>query len=55
MPFIFLDESGDLGFNFKKSDTSKIFIVTLLFVDENKKTIEKIVKNTHAELKPLFS
>lgn len=50
MPFIFLDESGDLGFNFKKAGTSKIFIVTLLFVDENKKAIEKIVKNTHAEL-----
>ena len=25
MGYIFLDESGDLGFNFKKKKTSKVF------------------------------
>lgn len=51
MAYIFLDESGDLGFNFKKKRTSKIFIVTFLFVEGSKKPIEKIVKKTHLELK----
>jgi hypothetical protein len=41
--YIFMDESGDLGFDFRKSKTSKFFIVTFLFC-ENKKPIEKIVK-----------
>lgn len=43
MAYIFLDESGDLGFNFKKKKTSKYFIITFLFVKEKNK-IEKIVK-----------
>lgn len=47
MAFIFLDESGDLGFKNKKS--SKYFIITCLF-SENKRQIEKIVKKTHSEL-----
>lgn len=47
MAFIFLDESGDLGFKSKKS--SKYFIITCLF-SENKRQIEKIVKKTHSEL-----
>ena len=41
--YIFMDESGDLGFDFRKSKTSKFFIVTFLFC-EYKKPIEKIVK-----------
>jgi hypothetical protein len=51
MAYIFLDESGDLGFNFKKKGTSKFFIVTFLFIEESKNPIEKIVKKTHSELK----
>ena len=47
MAFIFLDESGDLGFKNKKS--SRYFIITCLFT-ENKRQIEKIVKKTHSEL-----
>lgn len=31
--FIFLDESGDLGFDFSKKATSKIFVITLLVCD----------------------
>ena len=50
MAYIFLDESGDLGFDFKKKKTSKFFIVTCLFT-ESKAPIEKIVKKTHSELK----
>lgn len=50
MAYIFLDESGDLGFDFKKKKTSKYFIVTCLFT-ESKAPIEKIVKKTHSELK----
>ena len=44
MAYIFLDESGDLGFNFKKKKTSRYFIVTLLYT-ERKEPLEKIVKN----------
>lgn len=38
-----MDESGDLGFNFKKKKTSQFFVVTFLFC-EDKKPIEKIIK-----------
>lgn len=43
MAYIFLDESGDLGFNFKKKKTSKYFVITFLFVKEKNPT-EKMVK-----------
>ncbi len=49
MAYIFLDESGDLGFDFTKKKTSKVFVITCLFT-ENKRPIEKIVKKTHSEL-----
>jgi len=45
-----LDESGDLGFNFKKNGTTNFFIITFL-VTEDKRLLEKIVKKTHSELK----
>ena len=44
MAYIFLDESGDLGFDFKKKKTSKYFVITLLFSQE-KNALEKMVKN----------
>jgi len=47
MAYIFLDESGDLGFNFKKKKTSKYFIVACLFVKEER-PIEKIAKKIFA-------
>ena len=50
MAYIFLDESGDLGFDFNKTRSSAFFVITCLMVD-NKRTIEKIVGKTHAELK----
>lgn len=53
MAYIFLDESGDLGFNFDKKGTSKFFVITCLFV-KNKRPIEKVVKKTHSELKKKY-
>ena len=53
MAYIFLDESGDLGFDFRKKKTSKFFVVTCLFTG-NKRPIEKIVKKTHSELKKKY-
>lgn len=43
MAYIFLDESGDLGFDFKKSKTSKFFVITCLFIN-SKSAVEGIVK-----------
>lgn len=49
MSYIFLDESGDLGFDPKKKN-SKYFMVTIL-ATLDKKPIEKVVKKIHASLK----
>jgi len=35
MAYIFLDESGDLGFNFDKKKTSNFFLVTILFNEKH--------------------
>lgn len=48
-----MDESGDLGFDFRKKKTSKVFVITCLFV-ENKGLLEKIVKKTHSELQKKY-
>ncbi len=45
MAYIFLDESGDLGFNFEKKKTSQFFVITCLFVSQ-KGPVEKIIKKT---------
>jgi len=50
MAYIYMDESGDLGFDSSKKRTSKFFVVTLLFVPKHKRAIEKVVKKTHSEL-----
>ena len=52
MSYIFLDESGDLGFNFTKNRTSKYFVITCLFTEE-KRPIEKLVSKTHANLRKI--
>lgn len=49
MGYIFMDESGDLGFDFSKQGTSKFFLITLLFT-EHKRALEKCVKKTHSSL-----
>lgn len=49
MVYIFVDESGDLGFDFSKKKTSKFFVITFLFT-ESKRPIEKVVKKIHSQL-----
>ncbi len=49
MSYIFLDESGDLGFDFTKKRTTKYFVITLLYVHEKRK-LEKLVKVIHIGL-----
>ncbi len=52
MSYILLDESGDLGFNFKKKKTSKYFLITFLFIPTTKKRrITKIVSKVFLTLK----
>jgi hypothetical protein len=53
MSYIFLDESGDLGFNFDKLKTTKYFIITFLFIDR-KRPIEKIIRSVHASLRKKY-
>ena len=43
MSYIFLDESGDLGFDFSKKKTSKYFVVTFLLTDD-KVSVERLIK-----------
>jgi len=51
MIYIFLDESGDLGFDFSKKSVTKKFVITLLICSSNearksmKKAIERTIKN----------
>jgi ATP-dependent Lon protease len=46
--FIYLDESGDLGFNFKKGKTTKKFVITLLVCNSEavRKEFSKAVRRT---------
>ena len=50
MAYIFMDESGDLGFDFSRKGTTKYFLITFLFV-VNKRPIEKCVRKTYAGLR----
>lgn len=52
MAYIFLDESGDLGFDKSKKRASKYFIITFLIAND-KKPIEKAVKAIHSSLKKI--
>ncbi|QQS38820.1 DUF3800 domain-containing protein [Candidatus Woesebacteria bacterium] len=49
MAYVFIDESGDLGFNFQKKGTSSYFVITLLF-SSTKRSVEKVVKKTFRSL-----
>jgi hypothetical protein len=53
MSYILLDESGDLGFDFNRKGTTNYFLVTFLFC-QNKRSIEKCVRKTHATLKKKY-
>ncbi|MCA9407428.1 MAG: DUF3800 domain-containing protein [Candidatus Omnitrophica bacterium] len=50
MVHLFLDESGDLGFDFTKKKTSRVFVITCLFT-EHKRGIEKIVKKSPCSIR----
>ena len=50
MSYIFLDESGDLGFSDR---SSRWFILTIVFADNHRK-IEKCVKRVHRGLKKKY-
>ena len=50
MAYIFLDESGDLGF---KPQSSKWFIFTIVLINDHKK-IEKVIKNIRKGLKKKY-
>jgi hypothetical protein len=49
--YLYLDESGDLGFNLEKNKSSKKFVITILlcFTDnarrEFRKTVQRTLKN----------
>ncbi|MEM2112465.1 MAG: DUF3800 domain-containing protein [Candidatus Bathyarchaeia archaeon] len=51
--YIFIDESGDLGFDFSKKGTTSYFLITFLFT-KNKRPIEKCVKKVHAGLRKKY-
>lgn len=53
MKYIYIDESGDLGFNFNKRNTSKYFLVTFL-ITESRRSIEKLIKQTHKSLRKKY-
>jgi len=43
MAYIYMDESGDLGFDFAKKGTSRYFVTTCL-ITQNKRALERIVR-----------
>jgi hypothetical protein len=49
MGYIFLDESGDLGFDFTKKKTSNFFVIACLYVSD-KKVLDRIIKKTFKKL-----
>ena len=53
MYYIFMDESGNLGFNFDKRGTTSYFLITFLFT-RSKRPIEKCVKKVHLGLRKKY-
>ena len=49
MTYIYLDESGDLSFDFTKKGTPKFFIITVL-ISENKVLLDKLIKKINLEV-----
>lgn len=49
MSYLFMDESGCLGFDFSKQGTSRYFVITCFFVG-SKRPFEKLVKQVHSGL-----
>lgn len=55
MAYIFLDESGDLGFDFSKKKTSQYFIISFLFIGNEKEKKRKEKKATDKIIKKIFN
>ncbi len=58
MSYIFMDESGDLGFNFLKANTSRYFVMSFLISDNDdlcKKIIARTVKKMPSRNRCHFS
>jgi hypothetical protein len=51
MVFVFMDESGDLGFDFSKKKTTKYFLVTFIFTT-GKRSCERIIKDIFRNFTP---
>ncbi len=49
MAYIYMDESGDLGFDFSKKRTTKFFIITVL-VANDKRIVNNVVKKIFVSL-----
>jgi Protein of unknown function (DUF3800) len=49
MTHVYLDESGDLSFDFTKKGTSKFFIITVL-ISENKVLLDRLIKKINLEV-----
>jgi hypothetical protein len=49
MAHIFINESGDLGFNFKKKKTSRFFIVTFILTND-KNSLDRLIKKFYRGL-----
>jgi len=52
MSYIFLDESGDLGFRFDKG-SSRHFLITIVFAKQ-KRPLEKVAKKVHVSLRKKY-
>ena len=44
MRYIYLDESGDMGFDFSKSGTSKHLLITFLILNESRPVVSLVKK-----------
>ncbi len=53
MSYIFIDESGNLGFNFDKKGTTSFFVITFLFT-LSRNGIDKCVDKTVISLKSKY-
>mgnify|MGYP001594878024 CR=1 FL=1 len=51
MAYIFMDESGNLGFDFKKKKTSRYFVIAFMLINR-KEPIEKAVKKIFRSFTP---
>ena len=54
MLYIYIDESGDLGFDFRKNGTSRYFVVAAI-VTESPRPLRKLVIEVRKQFKRNFN